>query len=696
MKTFYIYILSLFTVFVFSVENSKAQEAKSGSNVSFFPEPGVYVEFPYQENIVFKYGETDDLRRIDGQVAANIPGFHAHANRTEDTLYFVFNQGFNFVFLISNASGSVSSYVATAINDTSFYFLFSAGVYDVFASKNEDQIKQFYLKEQKELNNNDTVFFEDALAQNDFDMHAVDAGGHPLIDYNGVKTKQYKIFFPQTLAMEMVSFEISANKQILFTDFSDRYRIFPAYVQREVEHDKIVHIIQYEPQAGIQGDLYLDFDPGEYVSQMIRNQFDPFANSHHYSFLDGTKWRNDDGKLTASFSGFITEVSQDMWDVLYFYTPDKAIDTGTTFILDMYNDTPIHAYLHTEPYFVELDSLTNYIDNSSPVAVRSANGQMMDYGRGMVFPNMLFGNFISFNNKILAKLGETKILGMYNENRITNSFNSEYFVKDMAGDILQQGAFRDFASFSGTQNSYKFEILNQKFLINDEYAFAKYQTTIDFSKADLDPPLITSLKVLDQQKLPQQNIRKGENASIQFSCIDAPNPANLRGILQDSCQLKISLHDAYDWINVPINKIGNDQNMGLLFEADISFLTSAIASYDLELKLMDSSYNFIEYILQPAFNVQYNFVWEDDISVMQQENECYFYPNPATDKLYRTSSIAGQGFRYSIFVMDAKLILTGKLSKDMESIDVSQLKKGEYFIRLESKGKVSGQVFIKQ
>jgi len=60
------------------------------------------------------------------------------------------------------------------------------------------------------------------------------------------------------------------------------------------------------------------------------------------------------------------------------------------------------------------------------------------------------------------------------------------------------------------------------------------------------------------------------------------------------------------------------------------------------------------------------------------------YPNPVKSKLYVQAEVKVD---YKLFSITGKLVLKGKINKIYQSIDVSKINKGMYFIKLEIENK---------
>jgi len=82
--------------------------------------------------------------------------------------------------------------------------------------------------------------------------------------------------------------------------------------------------------------------------------------------------------------------------------------------------------------------------------------------------------------------------------------------------------------------------------------------------------------------------------------------------------------------------------------------------------------------LQPGYYID-NFVFAmNTTSIAENNNSVSVYPNPATDAI----TIEGQAnSRFEIFNAAGQTLVSGMLSNNTESIDISNLNQGQYFVR---------------
>ncbi len=637
----------------------------------------------YAQNDSLLYFKMDETQNnIDEIILKHAEsGVGSDARLTSDTVFFVFNQGFAMVFLATNENATYTSSEAVFLNDTAAYLIIETGQYDVFGTKNRSLSKYFFFLEQETLSNNDTIFFLDQQAKHEAEFVATDINGNPLRAYEGVKTKQIKLFFPAGMHTDLISFKMDEEKSLFFSEVSGRYRLFPAFVQRDISVEKIFHIIQYEPLAGIDSDVLLNFSTGNYLKQTFRMHFDPGSNLFRFGYLDGTKWKNGQGKWEASFSGVITSVDETPWEVDFFYTPDQASDTGTSFLFNLYN-ADNYSFYQTRPFSIIQDSLINDFDASSPLAVPSVNNDLRDYGNGLVSCSIEFDNFISFSDFVISKVGNPTIRGMFLEDRITETLQSQYFIRDTAGNILDFGLFGSFQQFSADVSRCVFQVIDNNYLINESFGEAILNMHIDFENEDRNPPLITAAMILDWKNLPRAQLRTSDPASLRFSAKDASSPDNINGILLDSIQARISLHGEDNWSALELFHTGSGLIDGEIFEADLSEYTHNESTYDLQLVCYDSSLNKTEYFVRPAFAVSDYLSSEDEVMDQWDAASVIVFPNPTIDYLNLEFAEKTNLYLIEIFSINGICFYREKADQSIIQLNMKDLPSGIYLLKV--------------
>ncbi|MCK5824690.1 MAG: T9SS type A sorting domain-containing protein, partial [Ichthyobacteriaceae bacterium] len=77
-------------------------------------------------------------------------------------------------------------------------------------------------------------------------------------------------------------------------------------------------------------------------------------------------------------------------------------------------------------------------------------------------------------------------------------------------------------------------------------------------------------------------------------------------------------------------------------------------------------------------------------------NQVSIYPNPiSSDNILSISTKEENGFNYSIFTSNGKIVISGSTKNKIQNIDVSILDKGIYILKVTSDNKIVNLKFIK-
>ncbi|MFL0353285.1 FG-GAP-like repeat-containing protein [Xanthomarina sp. GH4-25] len=103
----------------------------------------------------------------------------------------------------------------------------------------------------------------------------------------------------------------------------------------------------------------------------------------------------------------------------------------------------------------------------------------------------------------------------------------------------------------------------------------------------------------------------------------------------------------------------------------------------------------VDNFLNPNINMLHTFIEGQTISIKDETlSDLVMYPNPTENVLNFTTSTDISNKVATVFDITGKKIFSSKLLNN--SINVSQLKTGVYFVRLEEKGKIINKKFIKK
>ncbi|MCF8230389.1 MAG: T9SS type A sorting domain-containing protein, partial [Bacteroidales bacterium] len=294
---------------------------------------------------------------------------------------------------------------------------------------------------------------------------------------------------------------------------------------------------------------------------------------------------------------------------------------------------------------------------------------------------IVFGNFISFNDYVIGKLGKSLIKGMFGEDRISENLQGQYLIRDTMGNVLDFGPFGSFTNYILDSPVCSFEV-NHEYLIIGETGQGTMHTRIDFMKDDKNPPALTSIKTIDAGRLPRQEFRTGNPASLMISAKDSPYPGNIKGILMDSTYAMISVHQQNNWERLDLFKTGSDREAGIILESDISAYTDQKASYDLKILIRDSSLNKTEYLLKPAFSVSDFLSGNFSRKPSMNDFSLRAYPNPFSRILHLEFEKTPEKAKINIYTLNGKPIMQKRIFDKASTLDLQNLKSGPYLLKV--------------
>ena len=112
-------------------------------------------------------------------------------------------------------------------------------------------------------------------------------------------------------------------------------------------------------------------------------------------------------------------------------------------------------------------------------------------------------------------------------------------------------------------------------------------------------------------------------------------------------------------------------------------------TYYWSVQSIDQAYSGSPFAAEQSFTIL-----ETDVDEMRDNNVFRIHPNPAIDKVYLQSSVS-ENIEYCIFNINGQEVIKGS-SLTGESIDVSSLIEGVYFMHLQAGSESSVQRLIKQ
>ena len=415
-----------------------------------------------------------------------------------------------------------------------------------------------------------------------------------------------------------------------------------------------IRAVNYPILNELTGDTTLSNDPSDFFEQYIKVKFPPASQSNRVTVRGAY---SDDGFVTSSSGGVghWWHVPSELWEgILYLTREQKNSMIRSTLGLRASaaaTDAMSDSYLETLPFRLFNNQLGTFLGaEPAPATYLSSYGDTLVYGTSPIHANGLHLN----NLNGIGRIGiYTTFYGPLNEVRTRDVMLSELILSDSTGSIIHTGPLADFDTLAVEPGCYRAQIRNHNYFVDGVQGSAVLKTSFDLTRPDANPPLLTSLRLVDLNGKQKVNISSRDKVTIQFSAADfyiedeGSSQAGKRlvkywPILPDSTQIYIKRDDEVQWteistvtvsedtvalLNSEIEDVRKERGFahfpaGYIYRAQINDLAGwEDTGLDLRIRVMDGSRNRLEWTLKPACVVR------DPLTAVQESQ-------PVTAKRY--------------------------------------------------------------
>jgi hypothetical protein len=221
------------------------------------------------------------------------------------------------------------------------------------------------------------------------------------------------------------------------------------------------------------------------------------------------------------------------------------------------------------------------------------SGDALILGRGVAFPRTRF-NVQPALSKVVA---QTFSVGAAGELRLTDAVSGRADVS---------------LHTPGTQ---RVELITRGVLTPHLPRQSKTTFTLDASRSDFIPPVLTSLRLLGGDERLASRLEIGARGSLLFSAADyeyAFEATDYKPLAGEATRLRYRPHGAPTWSPLPLTRVLEDTGTplrlgdGILYRADLASITAVPPPHqlvDLEIELTDTAGNTATYELESAFSI---------------------------------------------------------------------------------------------
>jgi hypothetical protein len=631
------------------------------------------------------------IKHLEGKpgyfAAFNMNDTHDSKNAREDSVtFFIKFDNYCFSFVLFNEDFWISdSDVIWNHDRTLAEFTVPLATYQLFSySENQGQTI-FVMEEDILITQTDTLEINYNEAQNAVVLENLDENGNVLPVIQEYYLNPTEIYFSRTGFLFVFWGFTFFN--IYCSDFSEEVHFSCGLSWTDFLDTKKKYVINHKLIEGLDNSVTLINNPEDFIEHDI----DVFCSSKEDSVYVGHFDYMRFGGDTLFGWGGAVKIAGNNWKGKLFSTPFNSNYTGfCTGLFSM--DLQRNFIFATNPIQTESGYTFTYwiagLNNTPPNIIKYPDKSEISLGYIASYADAFL-----FNTENSIFLG-SNYFGLTNEIRYDDLHNSYFQLFDFQNNLIAEGIVENFPSLFLDPNIYFLKTIDDNFKIAGEPAELTSSQHFDLRNEDKNPPFVSSLNITDEHGVPSRRFEKNSLVNLSFSA----NDIGLNGFVIDSTKVLFRLSGTPDWQNIPLNYILYDEQIGYLYESDLTPYTNYdSASIDLNFIFTDLAGNITELLLQPAIGIgKYGTIVSVDPDFESQvnspENFILYqnYPNPfnPTTTMKFELPVAGN-VKINVYNSLGQLVET-LVNKEMESgyhevnFNASRYSSGVYLYQLQA------------
>ena len=452
-----------------------------------------------------------------------------------------------------------------------------------------------------------------------------------------------------------------ANQNYIYlSDFNSTQFISGNNSATEIDTVRI-RSIQFPTIYSINNDTILVNNPGNFIENDLEIKFPPNTTNRRV-------WRYN----ADSNSGFVSDwgysfieefiVPSSKWFGKIFINNEQNPINVFTIDLEDYMTFPVNpGGIETSRYFPfrVFDGKVGFFygDTPSNSSYLTQPGEKIKFGFAPIFSNGIFLNNADGDIKIETY---TQFFDSYNRRLPYDAGQSIFTIYDSTNNSIYSDILSTFSSLTVPADRYKTQLENDKYYVGDSQGIAKLNSEFNLANEDANPPVLTSLRFLNNEGIIRTDTVNSEDLTLQFSAVDISirdtiinnytyHPIEFKSILFDSSKLFVKNHNDSNWESLSLNVISQEYiPKSVLYTDDIrwypntsiyhfpagvmyqAFMDSIPEIMDLKIRIMDDHLNKTEWVLKPAcYAIEHSTgIVTNDKSIISKFKLYQNFPNP--------------------------------------------------------------------
>lgn len=413
-------------------------------------------------------------------------------------------------------------------------------------------------------------------------------------------------------------FTLPGKVSVKCSEVSDNILIKAGQYQGDAKGEHIVRAVQYPVIKGLRSDFSFSNKPADFLNQNISISLSPIKKETNAYFMNTVFCGNYSLQMGIA-EDVITERN---WLGKLFLT--KETNDGFVTSVGIGTDTASSDPFNENTFMVGILRTSGDSSGSFDISLEPDREHMypqnslLQFGNGVICPHISF-----YGTEKGLNLGYYSI-GQLNEYLWSDKLYSTCDIYDSQDKLIFSDSLSKLNPINLPQGKYNFVVKKNNYFINGIGGNATLLFNLKVTDDWIDPPSLISLRVLNSNRIPVSNLKKGEKGTVDFAI-----PKSNLYLSDYSVFLK--KHDSPNWKKLILIGSKEINSYHKLITADMADITDTEpGKIDLKIILNNNSNLKYELILEPAFIVG-DYVENDSTEIANMPKQFALhsnYPNP--------------------------------------------------------------------
>ncbi|HUI30988.1 MAG TPA: S8 family serine peptidase [Candidatus Acidoferrales bacterium] len=585
------------------------------------------------------------------------------------------------------------------------------GNYDLAALFNGTTADHLVVEEHIPIANVSHIYVSSAGATNSILFHALDINGQPLNTYPST-TKMLALNFPDLMYYNVFGFCAPLSDTVYCSNYSDNIWLSGAEFANDANS---LYSVQFDSVSRLEKNITLSNVPSDFYAQSVHVDFPPYSEgaSKEMDCWNLSLFTNPLTGQVEFYGGSMSKITSGFkgdWSGDLYLTKDRSERFAFPLQLMALDSTQADSATYPEwlqtPLVKVIDDSIEYFGTGEPFPrILSPSGGYSDIGHTPFFIRDWFMNE-NFTQPAIIESGG--YFGEFDESLVSTGDSAFYSIYNDQGSAIASGVGLGTPGNGITvpPGAYTFQQTTHNYFLRGVQGAAALTAKFDFRRSDPNPPMFTSIRLLNSKDIAVDSLSKNEKGTLMFSALDMGPVVRQFGNLtyikfavvnSDSTKLFYKVNGTSNWVLIPVTKVYQDTLDNIMYSADITPTSDFdSAGIDLKIDVQDQSGNTSEWLMEPGYCIgRYGALPRVKGNPEENSTPTVFalyqnYPNPFNPTTIINYQLAMNSFVtmkvYDVLGREVKTLVSERQTAGNHAarFDARSLPSGVYFCRLEA------------